>query len=83
MFPFYGEYLVAPLELIPKHALLSDSEAKAVAREYSTTLEKFPKIHESDPQAKKLGAKPGQLIEIQREGQTGAKYKFYRFVVVG
>jgi DNA-directed RNA polymerase subunit H len=74
--------LVAPLELIPKHELLSESEAKEISKKYNTTIERFPKINESDPQAKKLDAKPGQLIQIHREGQRG-KYLFYRFVVKG
>ena len=68
--------------LIPEHELLSASEMKKVIKKYNTPLEKFPKILESDPQAKKLGAKPGSLIAISREDPTG-KYTYYRLVVKG
>lgn len=74
--------LVAPRELIPQHRLLSESEAKKAAKEYSVQFEKFPKILESDPQATKLGAKQGQLIAIDRVDPTG-KYTYYRYVVKG
>lgn len=74
--------MVAPRELIPQHKLLSESEAKKVAKEYGITFEKFPKILESDPQAAKLGAKLGQLIEINRVDPNG-KYNHYRYVIKG
>lgn len=74
--------MVPALNLIPKHELLSDSEAKKIAKKYNAPLEKFPKIPESDPQAKMLNAKAGNLIAIHREDPTG-KYAFYRLVVKG
>lgn len=81
--PFsHGELLVAPLELIPQHKILSDSEAKKAAKQYGIPLDKFPKIAESDAQAQKLGAKVGQLIAIDREDPTGS-YVYYRYVVRG
>lgn len=79
---FAGELLVAPRELIPPHRILSDSDAKKVAKEYGITFDKFPKILESDPQATILKAKQGQLIEIDRSDPTG-KYKHFRYVVKG
>ncbi len=69
-------------KLIPEHRLLSAADAKKAMRKYNTPLEKFPKILESDAQAKKLGAKPGNLIAIDREDPTG-KYTYYRLVVKG
>ncbi len=74
--------MVKTPELIPKHELLSASEAKKVIKKYSTPLEKFPKVLESDPQAKRLGAKPGNLIAIGRKDPTGS-YTYYRLVVKG
>ncbi|MGA2800417.1 MAG: DNA-directed RNA polymerase subunit H [Candidatus Micrarchaeaceae archaeon] len=69
-------------KLIPEHRLLSVADAKKAMKKYSTPLEKFPKILESDAQVKKLGAKPGNLIAIDREDPTG-KYTYYRLVVKG
>lgn len=74
--------MVPPLNLIPKHKLLSESEAKEIAKKFNTPLDKFPKILESDPQAKQLGAKPGDLVAISRKDQTG-DYTYYRLVVKG
>lgn len=73
--------MVAPHNLIPEHKLLSESEAKNTAKKYGIPLDKFPKILDADPQAKKLNAKPGQLIAITREDPTG-KYTYYRYVVM-
>lgn len=82
MLNFVGEPLVSPRELIPEHKLLSESEAKKVAKEFNVPVEKFPKILETDAQVVKLGAKAGQLILIQRVDPTG-KYNYYRYVVTG
>jgi len=74
--------LVHTPNLIPEHKLLSASDAKKIVKKYSTPLEKFPKIYETDPQAKSLNAKPGNVIAISREDPTGS-YTFYRLVVKG
>jgi len=72
--------LVKTPKLIPEHKLLSASEAKKIVKQFNAPLEKFPKMLETDPQAKKLGAKPGNVIAIEREDPTG-DYPFYRLVV--
>lgn len=78
---FFGERLVpAPIDLIPKHVIVSASDAKKIAKKFNTVLDKFPKILESDPQVKSIGAKPGDLIAIHRADPTG-KYIYYRLVV--
>ncbi len=69
-------------ELIPEHKLLSESEAKKVASKFNVRPEDFPKMLSSDPQAMKLGAEPGMLIEIKRN-DDGNKYMYYRYVVKG
>jgi len=74
--------LVHTPELIPEHKLLSASETKKIIAQFNTSLEKFPKILESDPQAKRLSAKPGNLILINRTDPTGS-YSYYRLVVKG
>lgn len=74
--------LVKTPKLIPEHELLSASEVKKVMKKFNAPLEKFPKLLESDPQAKRLNAKPGNLIAINREDPTG-KYSYYRLVVKG
>ncbi|MGC8571709.1 MAG: DNA-directed RNA polymerase subunit RpoH/Rpb5 C-terminal domain-containing protein [Candidatus Micrarchaeia archaeon] len=74
--------MAKPSEIIPPHRLLSDNEAKKVLEKFNISPDKLPKILESDPQAIKLGAKAGQIIEIERHDPTG-KYLYYRVVVKG
>lgn len=74
--------MVRTPKLISEHELLSASDAKKIIKKYDTPLEKFPKLLESDPQAKKLNAKPGSLIAIHRNDPTGT-YTYYRLVVKG
>jgi DNA-directed RNA polymerase subunit H (RpoH/RPB5) len=63
-----------------KHEVLSDSAATAIAKKFRTPLNKFPKISQTDPQCIKIGATPGQLVEISRE-DNGVNYTYYRYVV--
>jgi DNA-directed RNA polymerase subunit H len=74
------KYLVPTPKLIPEHELLSASDVKKIVKEYSAALEKFPKILETDPQVKKLNAKPGNVIKVSRVDPTGS-YTYYRLVV--
>jgi len=48
----------------------------------SLGLNNLPKILLNDAQSKKLGAKVGDVIEIERE-EFGKSYKHYRYVVDG
>jgi len=80
--------LVAKREhlLVPVHEILTDAETKKVLEALKITKEELPKIFESDPQAKKLGAKSGQILRIYREDppyQSKTKYAYYRLVVKG
>ena len=75
--------MVPPLELIPEHSVLSESEAKKVLAKFSIPLKKLPKILDIDPQVKLLSAKAGDIIAISRKDPTGGKYTYYRVVVKG
>jgi DNA-directed RNA polymerase subunit H len=67
-------------ELVPLHKILSDKEANDVLGELGINRDQLPKIFDTDPQAKKLGAVNGQMIRINRE-DNGKKYAYYRIVV--
>ncbi len=67
-------------ELLVKHELLSESEAKKVAKKFGVPLEKFPKMFNDDPQALRIDAKPGSLVLIHRDDPT-SKYEYYRYVI--
>jgi DNA-directed RNA polymerase subunit H len=72
--------LVDTPNLISKHEILSESEAKKVAKKYGITRDKFPRILETDVQVLKLKGKPGDLVAVSRKDPTGS-YTYYRLVV--
>lgn len=66
--------------LVPAHSILSDSEAKEVLEKFNISTIQLPTMRASDPVAKTIGAKPGNVIKIERKTQTG-NTNYYRFVV--
>lgn len=69
--------------LVPKHELIPAEEAPKILRELGLDPSQLPLIRASDPAARALGAKPGDLIKITRESETAGKAVVYRLVVVG
>jgi len=71
-------------ELVPKHEILSKPEAEEVLRTYRAKPHQFPRIKESDPAAKAIGAKAGDILRItRRKSPTAGEATAYRFVVEG
>lgn len=70
-------------ELVPKHELLTKEEALRVLKELGVRPEQLPWIRASDPIARLLGAKPGDIVRIVRKSPTAGVSIAYRFVVVG
>jgi len=62
---------------VPPHKVLSPSEAAEVLSKLNISPQNLPKIFADDPQAKLIGAKVGNIIEIDR----GKEGKYYRLVV--
>ena len=67
--------------LVPEHIILDDEEAKRVLEYYSIPKEQLPKILITDPAAKIIGAKDGDVIKILRDSPTTGKSVYYRNVV--
>jgi DNA-directed RNA polymerase subunit H (RpoH/RPB5) len=67
-------------EIVPLHALIEGKESRAVLADMQLKPENLPKIFSTDPQAVKLGAKPGDVIKIKRR-DYGNAYEIYRLVV--
>jgi DNA-directed RNA polymerase subunit H len=67
----------------PKHELLSKEEAIRVLKELGVRPEQLPWIRASDPVARLLGAKPGDIMRVIRKSPTAGVSIAYRFVVVG
>jgi len=70
-------------ELVPKHEILSIEEAVKLLKELGIRPEQLPWIRASDPVARELGAKPGDIIRIIRKSQTAGESIAYRFVISG
>jgi DNA-directed RNA polymerase subunit H len=68
-------------ELVPKHRIMSEKEVEELLKKYGVTKKELPKILDSDPAVKALGAKVGDVIEIQRESPVAGVIKYYRVVV--
>jgi DNA-directed RNA polymerase subunit H len=67
--------------LVPKHEVVSAEEREKVLAEYRVKPYQLPRLKASDPAAKAIGAKPGDIVRIARDSPTAGKYASYRYVV--
>lgn len=68
-------------DLVPRHELLSDEEARGILSRYGVTPDQLPKIFASDAVARAVRAKPGNIIRIKRKSPTAGEHVAYRYVV--
>jgi DNA-directed RNA polymerase subunit H len=64
---------------VPRHKLLSDSEKAEVVKLYEP--DKMPKILCQDEMAKFIGARPGDVVEINGMCETSVENKRWRYCV--
>jgi len=69
--------------LVPKHEIVSVEEREKLLNEYRVQPYQLPRLKASDPGAKAIGAKPGDVVRILRDSPTAGKYTSYRYVVEG
>ena len=67
-------------ELVPGHAILSESEIEKVFKDIDFEIEQLPKIKTNDPVVKSIDAKQGDILEITRESPTAGTFVTYRLV---
>lgn len=70
-------------ELVPRHDVLSDAEAQGLIEKYGVTPDQLPRIAASDPVARAIRARPGQIVRIRRKSPTAGEAIAYRYVVEG
>ncbi|MET1101516.1 MAG: DNA-directed RNA polymerase subunit H [Pyrodictiaceae archaeon] len=68
-------------ELVPRHELVPPEEAIKIIKELGVRPEQLPWIRASDPIARLIGAKPGDLVRIYRKSPTAGEIIVYRYVV--
>ncbi|RLG72788.1 MAG: DNA-directed RNA polymerase subunit H [Methanobacteriota archaeon] len=68
-------------ELVPEHILLSEEEKKSVLENLRIKPAQLPLILESDPAARAINAKPGDIIKIIRKSPTAGTSVAYRYVI--
>lgn len=71
-----------PLEsfLVPPHRLVAKSKVEELLQNLKLGKNNLPRIKDTDPQAKKLGAEKGDIVEITRKDETKESV-YYRLVV--
>ena len=67
-------------ETVPKHEVLSPAEQKEILTRFDVTKDKLPKIFSSDPIAKAVKAKSGDIIKITRRSPTAGESIYFRAV---
>jgi DNA-directed RNA polymerase subunit H len=70
-------------ELVPKHEIIPIEEAIKILRELGVRSEQLPWIRASDPVAKAIGARPGDIIRVIRKSETAGEIVVYRYVIAG
>jgi len=65
-------------ELVPKHILLTQDEKNELMKRYKIQKNQLPKILVSDPVARYLGLRRGDVVKIIRNSETAGKYITYR-----
>jgi len=68
---------------VPRHEIVAPEEREKLLSEYRVQPYQLPRLKASDPAAKAIDAKPGDIVRIIRDSQTAGKYTSYRYVVEG
>ena len=68
-------------ELVPKHEVVPPEEAARIIKELGVRPEQLPWLRATDPVARAIGAKPGDIVRIYRKSPTSGEIVVYRYVV--
>jgi DNA-directed RNA polymerase subunit H len=75
------KFAVKDHEMVPEHVLLTPEECAEVLKLYNIDAPQLPKIHVTDPAAKEIEAKVGDIIKVIRKSTTAKQSIFYRLVI--
>ena len=77
----YSSFDLFEHELVPSHIIVEPAEVELLTKHYKIKKTQLPRVHSSDPAARVLGARPGQVLRIERQSETSGKTYYYRLVV--
>jgi DNA-directed RNA polymerase subunit H len=77
----HKEFDITKHSVVPKHELLDDKQKEEVLKGFGITLRQLPRMLDSDPMAKILAAKPGDVVKITRKSETAGESVYYRVVI--
>lgn len=67
--------------LVPEYRVLSKEEVGELLKKFGVRKRNLPKMLSTDPVAKVLGLKVGDVVEITRKSLVTGEGKYYRVVV--
>lgn len=74
------EFNIFMHRFVPKHELLTSEEEQRLLEKYNCTKQQLPMIKYTDPGARLLHARPGNVLKITRVSPTAGKAIYYRLV---
>jgi DNA-directed RNA polymerase subunit H len=77
----YASFDLFEHELVPMHVIAAEDEVQLVLDHYGIEKNQLPRIFRDDPAVRVLGARPGQVVRIERDSPTAGKSFYYRLVV--
>jgi len=75
------QYNITESDLVPKHRLMSQTDVDAYLVEVNLTKTQLPKIKHNDPVARYFGARPGEVMKIERLTESSGISFYYRMVI--
>ena len=75
------EFNILDHEMVPEHIILSKEEGEEILKRYGINKGQLPKIKVSDPVAKQIGAKVGDILKIIRKSPTAGKSIVYKLTI--
>jgi len=77
----YASFDLFGHEIVPPHVIAEEAEIQLVLEHYGIKKTHLPRIQSRDPAARVLGARPGQVIRVERLSPTAGLSYYYRLVV--
>lgn len=75
------QYNVTESNLVPKHRLMHPDDVSKLLTEMKLVKTQLPKIKHNDPVARYFGARPGEVMKVERITESSGVSFYYRMVV--